>query len=113
MIDVVSRLCLSLWLVFGLAGSARAAPVHVALPAHLTAGAVIPVAESPLEGVNEILHMEPPRLLFLGAGIIAGAVIISPNLGVSELFGVILGVIGSEYVYQTIYEPAFKPSHWF
>lgn len=108
MMKMVLGLCLSLWLVFGLAGNARAVPAHLGGPVHLTDGAVIPAAEGSLAGMDEVFRMEPPRLLFLGAGIVAGAVIISPGLGVSELFGVVLGIIGSEFLYRTTYQPAFS-----
>ena len=113
MINAVLSLFLSLCLVLGLAGSARAAPGHLGAPAHLTGSAVIPVAETPIEGMNEIFHMEPPRLLFLGGGILSGLLLISPTLEVGELFGVILGVIGSEYLYQTLYKGNERTSHWF
>jgi type IV secretory pathway TrbD component len=114
MIKAVLRLCLTLWLVCGLASSARAAPVHLAAPASLAGSGVIPAAEeTPIEGMNEIFHMEPPRLLFLGGGILAGVLFISPTLEVGELFGVVLGVIGSEYLYQTLYKTPEKSSHWF
>ncbi len=106
MIKMVLGLCLSLWLVFGLAGHALAVPAHFGAPVHLADSAVIPAAEGPLAGMDEVFHMEPPRLLFLGAGIVAGAVIVAPSLGVSELFGVVLGIIGSEFLYQTTYRPA-------
>ncbi len=109
MIKAFLSLIFSLSLVFALAGSARAAPMHMAAPAYLTGSAVIPVADSPIAGMNEIFHMEPPRLLFLGAGIVAGALVISPALGLNELFGVVLGIIGSEFLYQTTY----KSSRWF
>ena len=113
MIHSFLRVCLSLLLVFGLAGGVRAAPVHPGVPAHLTEGAVIRVADSPLAGMNEVFHMEAPRLLFLGAGIVAGAVVISPSLGLSELFGVAVGIVGSQFLYETIYLPNFRSSHWF
>lgn len=106
-------LCLSLCLVFGLTGNVRAAPGHLTAPAHLAGGAVIQVAEGPLAGVNEVIHMEPSHLLFLGLGIIAGATFVAPNLAVSELFGVAIGIVGSEFLYQTVYQPAFGSSRWF
>ena len=92
-------LSLSLCLAFGLAGSVRAAPGHFGEPLGLVGGAVIPVAEAPLAGMGEIIHMEPPHLLFLGGGILAGLLVVSPGLGIGELFGVVLGVIGSEYLF--------------
>ncbi len=108
MINLFLSVFLSLSLVIGLAGSARAAPMQVAAPAHLSGGAIIPVAESAIGGMDEIFHMEAPRLLFLGAGIVVGALVISPALGINDLLGVVLGVIGSEFLYQTTY----RSSHW-
>lgn len=113
MIKAISSLCLSLLLVIGLAGGVRAAPLHPVVPRHLTDGAVVQVADSPLAGMNEVFHMDPPHLLFLGAGIVAGAIIVSPNLAVSELFGVAIGIVGSEFLYQTVYRPSWRPSHLF
>ncbi len=113
MIKVVLSFCLSLSLVFGLAGSAQAAPGQLSAPRHLTSGAVIPVAEAPIEGMSEIFHMEPPRLLFLGGGILSGLLVVSPGLEIGELFGVVLGVIGAEYLYQTFYKGNERSSRWF
>ncbi len=104
MIHAALRLCLGLFLVFGLAGSVQAAPVHLAAPVHQAGGGFIAVDESPIGGLNDIFNMEPPHLLFLGAGIIAGAALIAPGLAVNDLLGVAIGVIGSEYLYQTFYE---------
>jgi hypothetical protein len=109
MIRAVLRLFPGLLLVFGLAGGAQAAPGHLGAPGHFADGAVIHVADSPIGDMDEIFHMEAPRLLFLGAGIVVGALVISPGLGLNELLGVVLGVIGSEFVYQTTY----KSSRWF
>lgn len=110
---VALSLFLSLCLVSGLAGSAGAAPLHSGASVPFAGGLVIPVAETPVEGMNEIFHMEPPRLLFLGGGILAGLLLISPSLEVGELFGVLLGVIGSEYLYQTFYKTPEQSFHWF
>ncbi len=112
MVKTVSSLCLCLPLVFGLAGGARAAPAPLPVSAQLTGSGIVQVAETPIEGMNEIFHMEPPRLLFLGGGILSGLLVISPGLEIGELFGVVLGVIGSEFLYQTTYEPPHS-SHWF
>ncbi len=106
MIKAVLSACLSLWLVLAGGGNALAAPGHLTVPAHRGGGAVITVADSALGGMDEIFHMDPPRLLFLGVGIVAGAALISPSLGISELFGVVLGIIGSEFLYHTTYVPS-------
>ena len=109
MFRAVLSLCLSLFLVLAVAGSARAAPGQLVAPGHLAGGAVIPVADASLGGIDEVFKMEPPHLLFLGGGIVAGLLLISPGLGVGDLFGVVLGVIGSEFLYQTSY----RSSRWF
>ena len=114
MIKAIMSLCLGLWLVAGVAGDARATSVPLVVPAHLSGSAVIPAAaEAPIPGLNEISHMEPPHLLFLGGGILAGLLFISPSLGIGELFSVALGVIGSEFLYQTVYKAAERSSRWF
>jgi ammonia channel protein AmtB len=106
MIKAVLSLCLGLWLVVGLAGNARAEQVH------LTGAAVIPVAEGELGGMDEIFRMDAPRLVFLGAGIVVGAVVISPALGVNELLGVVVGVVASEFLYRTTYLASERSSYW-
>jgi hypothetical protein len=113
MIHALLRFCLSLSLVVGLAGSVRAAPGHLVAPPHLTDSAVIHAADSEVEGLNEVFRMDPPRLAFLAAGIVAGAVLIAPALGVNDILGVVLGIVSSEFLYHTVYEPKFGPSHWF
>lgn len=100
-------LCVSL--VFGLAGNARAALMHPATPGHLAGGGVIDVADAPLDGLSEIFRMEPDRLLFLGGGILTGLLLLSPQLGIAELYGVAVGVIGAEFVYHTYY----RSNRWF
>ena len=99
MTKTILGLCFGLMLFLGLQGKAMAEPIH------LSGGELILAAESPLEGVNEIFHMEPPRLLFLAAGIVGGALFIAPSLGLNEFLSVILGVITSEYLYRTVYRP--------
>ena len=85
-----------------LCNQAWAAPVRVGALPQMADAAIVPAADS-LGGLDEIFHMEPERLLFLGGGIVTGLLFVSPGLGVSELFGVVLGVIGGEYLYHTIY----------
>ena len=43
-----------------------------------------------------------PRLAYLGAGVLAGLVIASPGLELSEVLGIALGVIGSQYLYYSV-----------
>lgn len=102
-------LFLGLFLVLGPVGGARAAMVHPAAPVHLVTAPVIAVADAALGGMNEVFKMEPPHLLFLGGGILSGLLLISPGLGIGDLFGVALGVIGSEFLYRTTY----NRSRWF
>ena len=107
MIKAVLSLFLGLALLFGLDGSARAASMQLAAPIHLSGGAVVQVADTPpAEATSEGIRIDPSRLLFFGAGILTGLVYISPGLEVSELFGVVLGVVGAEYLYQTVYKKA-------
>ena len=113
MVQALLRFCLGLSLVAGLAGSVQGAPLRPLAPVHLPDTAVIQAEDTALGGMNEIFHMDAPRLVFLGAGIVTGAVLIAPGLGVNELLGVVLGVIGSEFLYHTVYEPSFRSSHWF
>lgn len=62
--------------------------------------------------LNQILEMEPGHLLALGGGVIAGAAVVGPYLGVSELVGVVIGVIGGELFYRSAYWPLRKPGGW-
>ena len=105
-----------LCLVFGLAGGAQAASINPGAPAHFGNGAIVSVAEATpasnaVPASNEVLHLDPPRLLFLGAGIATGLLFISPTLEITELFGVALGVIGGEFLYQTVYKRAESSFH--
>jgi hypothetical protein len=62
--------------------------------------------------MNEILRMEPGHLLALGAGVIGGAALISPYLGIGELIGVAIGVIASEFTYRSGLWPFKKSANW-
>lgn len=62
--------------------------------------------------LNQILEMEPGHLLALGGGVVAGAVVVGPYLGVSEIVGVVIGVIGGEILYRSRYWPLDKPRGW-
>jgi len=61
--------------------------------------------------VGELIHMEPGHLAALGIGVVAGAAVIGPYLGIGELIGVGIGVIGSELVYRSTLWPFHKS--WF
>lgn len=88
-------------LVFGLAGAAAAGPGW-APPAPGPAPMMEPIlVADPLDNVEKIAGMEPSRLLVLGLGIVSGATLIAPTLGMSELVGVALGAIAAEYIYRT------------
>jgi len=67
-------------------------------------GQVILAAGGPFEGMEAVVSLEPPHLLALGLGIVGGATVISPALGVGEVIGVGLGVLGAEYLYRTYFE---------
>ena len=112
MIKTVLRLCLCLGLILALDGSARAASAQQAAPAQQAGGAVVHVADAPPpEAASDAFRIDPTRLLFFGAGILTGLVYVSPALEVSEVFGVVLGVVGAEYLYQTIYKKAETSLH--
>ena len=108
MIKTLGLVVVSLWLVLGVAGAepvlAGAGPSAEGPAAESAEGQVILVAGGPFEGVDAIVNLEPPHLVALGLGIVGGATVISPTLGVGELIGVGLGVIAAEYLYRTFYE---------
>ncbi len=63
--------------------------------------------------VGEILHMETDHLLALGAGVLIGATVISPYLEISELTGVVIGVIGGDLLYRSGIWPFQEHHGWF
>ncbi|CAK0753458.1 putative Glycine zipper domain-containing protein [Azospirillaceae bacterium] len=62
--------------------------------------------------VGEILRLEPVHLLALGTGVLVGAVVVGPYLGISELIGVAIGVIASELTYRSGMWPFQKSNNW-
>ena len=95
--------CLAACLVLGLNVSARAAPFHLAGPVHLANVAITPVASVSIDTGDEFTHFGTPRLVLLGVGIVAGAVLLPPVLQINELFGGVLGAIGAEVLYHAGY----------
>ena len=92
--------CLAALLMLGLTNSARAAPVRLAGPAHLTNLAITPVASVSVDVGDDFTHFDTPRLVMLGVGIVAGALILPPVLEINQLFGGVLGAIGAEVLYH-------------
>ena len=89
-------------LTFGLAllwsTSTFAADTQRSLP---DPGQIVLVADS--EGglpVDAILHLEPGHLVALGVGLVFGAAVIGPFLGIGEVVGVAAGVIGGELAWR-------------
>lgn len=101
---------LSFWLVVGLSVGARAAPMYLGGPVHLPGSAVTPVASVTIEGGDEFLHFDAPRLLFLGAGVVGGVLLLSPAFGIGDLLGAVAGVVGAEVLYHGVYK---KSGHVF
>ena len=109
---LVLSLCLCLGLMVGLGNSARAASVQLTATPQQPTSAVVRVADAPPpEAASDAFRIDPPRLLFFGAGLLTGLAYISPALEVSEIFGAVLGVVGAEYLYQTIYKKAESSFH--
>ena len=66
-----------------------------------------------LSSISGLLDLEPNHLLALGAGVLVGAAVIGPYVGISELFGVIMGVIGADVFYRSDLWPFQKSRWWF
>ena len=79
----------------------------------LWASPAIAGGPEPALPVGEILHLETDHLLALGVGVLAGATVISPYLGISELTGVAVGVIGGDLLYRSPLWPFQKTHDWF
>ncbi len=92
--------CLAILLTLGLGNSARAAPFHLAGPAHLTNLGITPVASLSVDVGDDFTHFGTPRLVMLGVGIVAGALLLPPVLEINQLFGGVLGAIGAEVLYH-------------
>lgn len=92
--------CLAVLFVLGLNNGARAAPFHFAAPAHLTGLAITPAASLSFDTGDDFTHFDTPRLVLLGVGIVAGAVLLPPVLGINNLLGGVLGAIGGEILYH-------------
>ena len=93
----VLGVCVAIWMMLGgYAPSAQAesSPPHAA-QAVSSGDDAGPLS---LPDVSKI----DPRLVFLGAGVLAGLVIASPGLELSEVLGIALGVIGSQYLYFSL-----------
>lgn len=93
-----------------IAGDAGGATVAVADPS--AGGEVVLAAADGGVPINQILELEPSHLVALGTGVVAGAVLIGPTLGVSELVGVFIGLIGGELMYRSEYWPFEKNEGW-
>ncbi len=63
--------------------------------------------------VGEILHLETDHLLALGAGVLVGATVISPYLEISELTGVVIGLIAGDLLYRSGLWPFEQHHGWF
>jgi hypothetical protein len=97
----VLGLCVAIWLMVGCGAAACAAaarPDASFLRPEQTAPSGDDLAPLGWPDVSRI----DPRLAFLGAGVLVGLVIASPGLELSEVLGIALGVIGSQYLYYSV-----------
>ena len=107
--NCVVRLCVAIWLTIGAyTGSAQA---ETSLPQPVqTVSSGDDTTTLTFPDISKI----DPRLAYLGAGVLAGLVIASPGLELSEVLGIALGVIGSQYLYYSVApRPAgtLRPDH--
>jgi hypothetical protein len=51
--------------------------------------------------LTEVLHFETTRLVMLAAGAVLGATVVGPYLGISEIYGVLVGLVGGEVAYRS------------
>ena len=101
MSKLVLGLCLAIGLMIGCCAGACAdsGQANSSLPRpEQTANSGGEMAPFAFPDVSKI----DPRLAFLGAGVLAGLVIASPGLELSEVLGIALGVIGSQYLYYSV-----------
>jgi hypothetical protein len=68
-----------------------------------------------LLSMDKLSEMETSHLVILGTGVVVGAAVLGPSLGIGELVGALVGVAGGEVIYRTFrhteYWP-FKESHY-
>jgi len=67
--------------------------------------------EGPLP-LGEILQLDTNHLLVLGTGVLVGATVIGPYLGISELVAIGVGGIAGEIVYRSGLWLFEKPRGW-
>ena len=107
MCKFVLGLCVAIWLVIGCCAAAYAAPEQGTPP--------LPRPEQLAPSVDDMAITMPdvskidPRLAFLGAGVLLGLVLASPGLELSEVLGIALGVVGSQYLYYSL-APRLPPN---
>ncbi len=95
--------CVAIWLMIGCGANAYAASeqVNPSVPnAQQMASSGDELAPAPL-AFPDVSKIDP-RLAFVGAGVLIGLVIASPGLELSEVLGIALGVIGSQYLYYSL-----------
>ena len=101
MYKLVLRLCVAICLMIGCCANAYAAPAGPASSAPAAAQTVsLDDGTSPLT-FPDISRIDP-RLAVLGGGVLIGLIIASPGLELSEVLGIALGVIGSQYLYYSV-----------
>ncbi len=101
MCKFVLGVCVAIWLMIGCCADAYAASAQVnsSFPRpEQTVSSDDDAAPLAFPDVSKI----DPRLAFLGAGVLIGLVVASPGLELSEVLGIALGVIGSQYLYYSV-----------
>ena len=88
--------------------SATASSETITVPANPPAPLILAEGEG---SVVELLHLDTMHLVALGAGLIAGPVLIAPYFQLSELAAIVTGLMGGEVFYRTILAP-FENKSW-
>ncbi len=91
----------AMWLTIGCGAGAYAASAQVTPPLP-RAEQTVPQGDDTAALAWPDVSKVDPRLAFLGGGVLLGLVLASPGLELSEVLGIALGVIGSQYLYYSV-----------
>lgn len=91
--------------------TATAEPLTPAIFTEDNEGELISVAGAdPFMALSTILHLDTKHLTALGLGIIFGATVITTQLEVGEVSGILIGVIAGDLFYRAFLAPTNKHS---